>query len=101
MKMIGAVLAVLAVAGCAATPEPMPRPAPVPAPVLCALPEGQAVPEPEPERPAGSYTQRDVALYIERLHRWGSRGWVRLSAAREWSENCVDRAAVRDSGATR
>lgn len=101
MKVINVVLVVLALTGCAAAPEPMPRPEPMPTPVLCALPDGQAVQEPEPERPAGEYTQRDVALYIERLHRWGSRGWMRLTAAREWSENCVDRAAVRDSGAAR
>lgn len=101
MRLIVLVVALLVLAGCASAPEPMPRPAPTPTPVLCALPEGQAVREPEPERPAGNYTQRDVALYVERLHRWGSRGWARLMAAQNWSDGCVNRAAVRDSGATR
>lgn len=101
MKLITLMLVALVVAGCAGTPEPLPRPEPLPAPVLCDLPEAQTVQEPEPERPVGNYSQRDVALYIERLHRWGSRGWTRLAAAREWSNNCVDRTTVRDSGETR
>lgn len=101
MKVMIVVAVLLMLAGCASSPEPVPRPEPLPAPVLCALPEGQTVQEPEPERPTGDYSQRDVALYMERLHRWGSRGWTRLAAAREWSDNCVDGTAVRDGGEAR
>lgn len=101
MKMMIAGALVLLLSGCASSPESLPSPEPLPAPVLCALPEGQTIQEPAPERPVGDYTQRDVALYIERLHRWGNRGWTRLAAAREWSDNCVDRAAVRDGGEAR
>lgn len=93
-------LLVLLLAGCAGQSVPPPRPAPLGV-VLCALPS-QVAAEPEPVRPTGpQYTQRDVALYIERLHRWGSRGWARLEAAHAWSNDCVERAAVRDRSAAR
>jgi hypothetical protein len=97
-----AVVLIASVLLCAcAAPAPLPRPEPLATPVFCAVPEVQTEREKEPDRPVGEYTQRDVALYIEGLHRWGSRGWTRLDAVREWSESCVERAAVRDGGTVR
>lgn len=87
-------------ASCAAAPSPTMPPAD-PAPVLCATPAGQTEPETEPDRPAGTYSQRAVAAYIEQLHRWGTRGWEKVAAVRAWSMDCVDRAAVRAGGPAR
>lgn|SRR5690554_5998173 len=85
------VLAVL-LAGCGSQPA-IPPPAPVVV-VLCAVPGEMTLSEAEPVRPAGDYTQRQVALYLGELHRWGSGGWERLEAVRAWSNDCVDRATL-------
>lgn len=89
----------LLLAGCA-TPEPPapPDPAPLPTPVVCAPGAGMTEIETAPLAPRGDYTQRDVARYIAGLHLWGSRGWEKLHAVREWSRDCVDGTAVRDGG---
>ncbi len=88
-----ALVACVAMVGCAVNAPP--EVAPVPAPVVCAPSAALTDGEPEPSRPAGQYTQRDVALYIKQLHRWGARGWEKLAASRSWSQSCVDRATVR------
>lgn len=75
-------------AGCAQQPAEPPEPAPIVNLVSCAAPAGMTESEPEPDRPEGDYTQRDVALYIESLHRWGSRGWLRLARVRDHAEHC-------------
>lgn len=83
-------------AGCAATPAPEPPPAPpIVNLVACSAPVGMTEPEAVPERPTGDYTQRDVALYVQALHRWGSRGWQRLAAVRDDATHC--RASVDDN----
>ena len=88
-------------AGCAAAPVALPPPPQVPPVVVCAPESEMTAPEARPERPAGSYSQRQVALFIEQLHRWGSRGWKKLAAVRAEGIDCVDRAAVRAGGKVR
>ncbi|WP_151208985.1 hypothetical protein [Bordetella petrii] len=83
-----------ALAGCAGAPASPPPPTD-PAPVLCAASAGQTELEARPDKPTGTYSQRAVAAYIEQLHRWGTRGWEKVAAVRAWSNDCVDRAAVR------
>lgn len=90
-----AIGSLLALAGCAAQPpEPPPAP-PIVTLVACAAPAAMTEPEAAPERPAGDYTQRDVALYVQALHRWGGRGWQRLAAVRDDAARC--RAGVDDN----
>lgn len=84
--------------GCAASPEPVAMPDPLPTPVLCALPAGMTEHQVPPEKPGGEYAQREVAAYVTALHEWGATGWTRVARARKWSQNCVDRTAVRDGG---
>ncbi|NAW33225.1 hypothetical protein [Halomonas alimentaria] len=86
------VLLILLLAGCVTREAPPPEPPPLPAPVLCAAPVGMTVQEPEPERPAGAITQRDVAAYLVELHRWGWRGWRRLSSVRAHAKACASNA---------
>lgn len=88
-------------AGCATHQVEQPPAPSVPPAVVCAAPGEMTTVEGQPERPAGKYTQRDVALYIESLHRWGAHGWERVAAVRAWSKDCVDRAAVRAGGKAR
>lgn len=88
-------------AGCASAPVALPPPPQVPPLVVCAPELEMTAPEAQPERPAGDYSQRRVALFIEQLHRWGSRGWKKLAAARAEGIDCVDRATVRTSGKAR
>ena len=88
----------LLLGACAATPQPAPLPDPLPAPVLCALPAGMSETKEPPAKPGGDYAQREVAAYVTALHEWGAAGWTRVTRARQWSQNCVDRAAVRDGG---
>lgn len=77
-------------AACTSTPDAPPALPPVMvAPVVCAAPVGMTVAEAAPERPEGDYTQRDVALYVESLHRWGHRGWLRLARVREHAAECL------------
>lgn len=82
------VLVLMLLGGCA-TREPSP-PAPPPAPIVCAAPAGMTGPDPEPERPQGDYTQRDVALYVSDLQGWGRQGWKRLAAVRRHASQCID-----------
>jgi len=91
-------LLVMTLTGCAGTPEPEEPPEPLPAVVLCALPAGMTETKTEPVTPGGDYTQREVAAYATALHQWGKAGWKRVAASREWSQDCVDRAAIRDGG---
>lgn len=87
------VLLLLLLAGCATREAPPPpAPPPLPAPVLCAAPVGMTGQEPEPDRPAGDITQRDVAAYLVELHRWGWRGWRRLAGVRAHAEACASNA---------
>jgi hypothetical protein len=51
-----------------------------------------------PTKPGGEYRQREVAAYVTALHEWGAAGWTRVAEARQWSQDCVDRTAVRDGG---
>jgi len=89
---------VLVLGACESTPERVPPLDPLPAPVLCALPVGMTETEAEPATPAGNYGQREVAAYITALHEWGTAGWARVARSREWSQECVDRAGLRDGG---
>ncbi|SFT74016.1 hypothetical protein [Halomonas saccharevitans] len=89
-------LVVLILAGCASAPAPPPEPPP--RAVVCAPGPGMTEDEASPDKPAGEYTQRDVARYMAEVHQWGSRGWKKLARVRQWSRDCVDRAAVRDGG---
>lgn len=91
-----ALVACLALAGCASALEPLPEP--LPRPVVCAPSAGMTENEPPPETPAGQYTQRDVARYVTDLHQWGSRGWEKVARVRQWSLDCVDGTTVRDGG---
>ena len=77
-------------AGCESVPERQPPP-PDPPPVVCTLPAGLTEQRTEPARPAGDYTQRDVATYVTSLHAWGSEGWRRLAAANQYSRACEAR----------
>lgn len=88
-------------AGCASQPVVLPTPPAPPAVVLCAPESEMTAPEAQPERPTGIYSQRQVALFVEQLHRWGSRGWKKLAAVRAEGIDCVDRAAVRAGGKAR
>lgn len=78
--------------GCATREPPPPEPPPLPAPVLCAPSVGATEQEPAPDRPAENATQRDVALYLTALHRWGWRGWRRLESVREQADDCASNA---------
>ncbi|WP_152662870.1 hypothetical protein [Halomonas sp. HG01] len=89
-------LLALLLTACASTPEPLPEP--LATPVVCAPGPGMTEDEASPDKPAGEYTQRDVARYVAEVHQWGSRGWTKLARVRQWSRDCVDRAAVRDGG---
>lgn len=101
MRLVVVALIAASVAGCTANRPDMPPAIQVAPSVLCAAPGEMTTPEARPEKPHGDYTQRDVALFIEQLHRWGQRGWKRLAAVRAWSMGCVDRAAVRAGGQVR
>lgn len=91
------VLALLfSVSGCASTPATEPEPPPMPAPILCAAPAGMTQAESAPEIPRGEITQRDVAVYLLDLHRWGSRGWLRLSGVRAHANQCASNARPPD-----
>lgn len=81
-------LAVL-VSGCATTPTPLP---PVQAVIVCAPDPGMAQQDPQPLRPAGDYSQRDVADYLTALHQWARRGWQRLQAVADEAEDCFIRS---------
>lgn len=82
-------------AGCSTTPEPLPVPPIQPTPVLCTVPAKLTEPEEQPARPTGSYSQKDVADYIKRLHHWGSQGWLQLQSIDRWSSDCVHRERLR------
>lgn len=84
-------------AGCAAQPDRSPS-AP-PAPVLCAVPEGMTDRDPEPQKPRGDYSQKDVSLFIEGLHRWGTSSAARLGAIERWTAGCRERARKRREAA--
>ncbi|RXE49199.1 hypothetical protein [Chromohalobacter israelensis] len=83
------VLALMLLTGCESVPERPPPPDP--APVVCTLPAGLTEQRTEPVRPAGDYTQRDVATYVTSLHAWGAEGWRRLAAANQYSRACEAR----------
>lgn len=76
-------ICLLLLAGCASS-----QPAVPPVPVLCQVPAGMRGPlQQPPPIPEGSYTQRDVALYIVALHHWGTTGWELVAAIDEWIQN--------------
>lgn len=79
-------------AGCSTTPDPPPMP---PAPVLCVVPDKMTDQDDKPARPTGDYSQKDVADYIKRLHRWGSQGWLKIKSIDRWSSDCVHREGLR------
>lgn len=90
MKGLLMVPIVAALAACTSTPDAPPALPPVMvSPILCAAPVGMTAAEAPPVRPEGDYTQRDVALYVEGLHRWGHRGWLRLARVREHAAECL------------
>lgn len=88
MKLLPVLAFAFVMAGCGTTPERIPAPERMPSPVVCDLKQGMTKPEPEPVRPTGDYSQRHVSDYIARLHRWGTRGWEKLAAARQRNEQC-------------
>ncbi|MEX0732859.1 MAG: hypothetical protein WED00_05760 [Aquisalimonadaceae bacterium] len=92
--LMGVMVLIGVLAGCASTPEPESMPEPEPPLVICDVDPALTESEPEPERPAADddYTQRDVGLYIIALHKWATRGWARVMTIRERSEDCVRRA---------
>ena len=83
-------LLALLLTACESVPERQPPP-PDPPPVVCTLPAGLTEQRTEPTRPAGDYTQRDVASYTTALHAWGAKGWKRLRAADNYSRACEAR----------
>lgn len=91
-------MAIALLAGCASVEDREPDPPPpAPEPVvmtICVIPQGMLEEEPEPERPEGEYTQRDVALYLSALHSWGSAGWERVETIDQWSDDCVQRTGL-------
>ncbi|MDC8804231.1 hypothetical protein PRZ61_12340 [Halomonas pacifica] len=88
MTVIGfAMMAVLDLGGCART-EPLPEPPPLPPPIVCAAPVAMTAQDPAPLAPHGTDSQREVALYLLALHRWGVQGWQRLAAIRDYTERC-------------
>ncbi|MGM0913744.1 MAG: hypothetical protein ACQEXC_00530 [Pseudomonadota bacterium] len=90
--VLAVVVVALAITGCATREPPPPEPPPLPAPMLCAAPVGMTAQESAPDRPAGEITQRDVAAYLVELHRWGWRGWRRLSSVRAHAAACASNA---------
>lgn len=90
MKGLLMLPAAAALAACSGAPEAPPALPPVMVQqTVCAAPVGMTAPEAAPARPEGDYTQRDVALYVEGLHRWGYRGWLRLARVREHAAECL------------
>ncbi|WP_085919077.1 hypothetical protein [Halomonas sp. CSM-2] len=76
---------------CGSTPPELPQPPAINV-YQCVTPAGMTAPEPQPKRPRGEYTQDDVALYITELHRWGTRGWLKLARVREHADQCANSA---------
>lgn len=72
-------LLLMLLSGCAAAPVPPPTPT-----VLCQVPAGLLANRPQPSRPQGDYQQRDVAQYLIALHQWGTQGWARVAAVKQW-----------------
>jgi hypothetical protein len=91
VKILSLLAFAFVLAGCGTTPERIPAPERMPAPVVCDLEQGMVEPEPQPVRPTGDYSQRHVSDYVARLHRWGSRGWEKLAAARQRNDQCKNR----------
>lgn len=94
MKLFFIAALLLLLGACSSAPEVHPQPEPLPVIVLCELPEGMAQADSAPAAPRGEYSQRDVALYVIRLHQWGDAANQRLQAIYEWSEDCVQRARL-------
>lgn len=83
----------IALAGCATTPAPLPEPPPAEVVVVCATPAGMTEIEARPAAPRGEeYSQRDVARYIQALHRHATRGWLRVESIRAYARDCQQRA---------
>jgi hypothetical protein len=93
MKALVLILPLLLL-GCTTQPPAPPLPPPLPVQVVCALPESMTTPQPQPLRPTGDYTQRDVGLYLLQLHAWAAEGWARLDAVRQRSDDCVHRTGL-------
>lgn len=92
-----ALVAMALLVGCGTSPQHRPPPPSEPTPVLCAVPAGLTAPQPEPDRPRGTYSQRDVALYLIDLHAWGKAGWTRVEAIDQDNRDCRQRQPLGDA----
>lgn len=89
------VLAMLALSGCGLFGNQRHDPPPPVVSVFCAAGQEMTASEPQPDRPQGEYTQKDVAGYLASLHEWARRGWTKLEAVAEWTDGCIERAGKR------
>ncbi|OLO06864.1 hypothetical protein BTW08_15325 [Salinicola sp. MH3R3-1] len=94
VRVIVAIITVALLTACESVPTSTPPPVidNEPPVVICAIPAGMTESKAEPSKPIGNYSQRDVGLYLQALHRWGSRGWLRLARVDERSRECQARA---------
>jgi len=88
MKLLTIAIMAVTLTGCASLDQ---GPARAPVIAVCAVDPGHTRQEPEPERPMGEFSQRDIAVYIADLHKWAVRGWKKLQHVREDNADCVAR----------
>lgn len=83
MNMITPIALVLLLSACSNNPVVLP--APPPEIIRITPPETLLTQESQPLIPnPDTATQLDVGNYINDLHAWGQRGWVRINEIKNW-----------------